>query len=344
MTLLYTDGFDHYATAAMDHKGWSFFLADNHKIATTDGRRGTQSMFASGLNTGSHAAHAITPDSDTFIVGAAMKWSAFPGSDRDQIRILNNVGTEIAIFTITPAGELEITSGGQTKTTASSIWTPTQYNYYELKYTKGTGANSFCELRKDGIALLTINTGTATTQASSIEVLEKDTLSWSGSMDDLYVLNGLGTTNNDYLGDVRVDTHYAIDDGADTDFVPFVAGTNFAMVDEVLTDSDTTFVEAGSINARDLNGVTVATLGTQIHAVQQVIDNRKTDAGTVTVDVISEKPAGTGEKINANAQAVSDNYQMAIAVLETDPDDSTTWTDAKLNAQEFGYKIDNIVT
>ena len=162
-------------------------------------------------------------------------------------------------------------------------------------------------------------------------------------MDDLYVLDGTGAINNNYLGDVRVDAEFTDADGATNLFVPNTGAASFTHVDDPLPDGDTTFVEAGNIADRDLYSVDTASLGTVIHGIQQNVLARKTDAGTVTVDVISEKPSGTGEKVR-NTETASDNYKYHLSISELDPDDNTSWNDAKVNATEFGFKINNIVT
>ncbi len=344
MTLLFVDSFDHYASAEMNQKGYTTNAGPiEHTIVPAGGRRGTQCLSSEvGISKQGLVLQKAILDSDTVVIGCAINIIDFHG--QTQIELNDAVGNSLLLFETTAAGEIQLVSGGQTRTTSAAIYTPGTYSHYEIKYTKGTGSNGFAEIRKAGVPLLTITNSTETAQGSEFEMLETFVLQGYSLIDDLYVLNGLGSVNNDYLGDVRVDVHYADADGADTDFIPFTAGTNFAMVDETLTDGDTSFVDAGTINARDVMGMDSASLATQIHGVQQVVNNRKTDAGTVTVDIISEKPAGSGEKVNANAQNVTDNYQMTTAILEDDQDDNVIWTDARINATEFGYKIDNITT
>lgn len=341
MTLLYMDSFDHYSTDELPDKGWSRFPATDHNITPGLGRRGGQALTASGLLTGSTTTHAFI-DSDTIIVGVALNFSAF--YNRTAIDIIDNGGASLLLLETTAAGELRLTSGSTVAITAASIYTPTDYSHYQVKYTKGTGANGFAELKKDGVTLLTITTSSETAQASAVTLIEEPSGSAFSLADDLYIFNGLGTVNNNYGGDLRVDVQNADADGVDTDFSSSTGAASFTHVDDVLTDNDATFNESGIVDARDLHEVTLPTLGTVIHGIQQCIHNRKTDAGTVLVDVISEKPAGTGEKTNAVAVNVSDDFFYALAIRETDPDDDTTWSDAKIGANEWGYKINNIVT
>ena len=341
MTLLFIDSFDHYATAELEDKGWSHSTFSEHKILAANGRRGTQSLFVSQFTIGTDLTHSLL-DSDTMVIGAAMRWSSFLNTEAFVFQ--NAGGGNICMVETTTAGELRLTSGGQVRITTANIYTATDYSYYEMKYTKGTGANSFAELRKDGIVLLTITNGNATEQVSAFRIIESAGAAGSSAADDLYVLNGLGTTNNDYLGDVRIDVQHADANGAEITFSSNSGADNWTHVDDVLTDNDTTWNESGVISNRDLHTVELPTLGTEIHGIQQCIHQRKTDAGTVKVDVISEKPGGTGEKINKAAHLAADTFAYALAIRETDPDDDTTWSDAKIRANEWGYKINDIIT
>lgn len=344
MTLLYLDSFDHYASAELTDKGYSssFPASPNHFIYPGQGRRGGQAM---GSGVGGVLGITVSntfEDSDTIILGAAILWSAY--YSRTAIDFLDSVGNSLLLIETTNAGEIRMTSGGQVAITATNIFTPAAYHHYEIKYTKGTGANGFAEIKKDGAILLTISNSTETAQCSAWDAFEGSAAGEFARMDDLYIMNGLGTVNNDYAGDLRVDVQRASADGAEVEFTPNLGADNWTSVDDILTDSETTWNESGIIAARDIHEVDTPTLGTVIHGVQQVVHNRKTDAGTVTVDLISEKPAGTGEKVNGAAITSSDNWAFALAIRETDPDDDVTFTDARIAANEWGYKIQNIVT
>lgn len=340
MTLLFIDSFDHYSTGESNEKGYSIPFS-SPTITISNGRRTTASMRSDYFVNGSTVKQSFTA-SDGVVVGCALNFNVF--SNRLALEIEDSGGNSLALFEKTSAGEFRITSGGQVALSGVAAFTPATYSYYELKYLKGTGANATCELRKDGIAILTITTSTETAQGSACEMLE----GWqSGAdhadMDDLYILNTLGSTNNDYLGDVRVDAHYTDADGAAVEFVPNTGAASFTHVDDPLTDGDTTFVEAGNIANRDLYSVDAASLGTTVYGVQQNVSARKTDAGIVDVEVITEKPGGGGEQSSA-IETASDNYKFHLAILESDPDDAVTWDDTRINATEWGFKINNITT
>ena len=344
MTLLFVDSFDHYDTTEFQEKGYTTNAGTiKHKISIGEGRRGTNCLKSNvGLGEFSLVLQHAIEDSDTLVIGCALNINDFHG--QIQIEINDAIGNSLLKLQSTPAGELQIISGGQTATTAASIYVPNTYSHYEIKYTKGSGSDGFAELRKNGIVLLTITNSTETAQASEFELLETFVLQSFSKLDDLYVLNGLGATNNDYLGDVRVDAHFASADGATIDFLGNTGADNYTHVDDKpFPDGDSTYTQAGTIDNLDLHEMDTASLGTIIYGVQPVVLNRKTDAGIITAELITQKPGGAGEK-SSGTGTVSDDYAYHYYMLENDPDDTTTWTDAKINATEFGYKINNIVT
>ena len=344
MTLLFIDGYDHYATAELNQKDYSFSLADNHAIVAGQGRRGTQCFRAAGLNNGAIATLPLVTPSDTLVVGLAWQANQFPTTTkRKMIEIIDSGNNALLTVYITSAGELELVSGVDTSTTATNLYAPQVYAHYEVKYVKGSGADGFAEVRKDGIILLTHTTTNETAQAQSIRLLELGAGSETMQMDDLYVLDGLGAVNNDYLGDVRVDTYYMTEDGAQTDFTPFSGVTNFGMVDETLVDGDASFVDSGTISNEDYHKTDEAVLNTQIYGVQPVLSHRKTDAGIVTMNLKTNNLAGAGKRIGIQ-ETSNDAYSMTHEVHETDPDDSATWTDTKINDTEWGFSIVNITT
>jgi hypothetical protein len=345
MTLLYVDSFDHYDTSELQEKDWSTNAGSIvHKITQGEGRRGGACL-KSNVGIGQFslvAIHTIEPDSAMVVLGAAINIETYKG--QKQVEFRDAVGASVALFETTPAGEITITAGTKTATTAAAIYTPNTYAYYELKYIKGTGADGFLELRKNTVVLLTITDHEETTDVSSFELIETFVLQDFSRLDDLYVLNGLGSKNNDYLGDVRVDAHFAASDGSVQNFNPNTGAASWTHVDDnPFPDADTTFNQAGSISDRDLHFMDASTLNTTIHGVQPVVLNRKTDAGSVHVQLISEKSGGSGEQIT-NLEFTSDDYEFHYNILENDPDDDVTWTDSRIDATEFGYKIFNIIT
>jgi len=354
MTLLYVDSFDHYDTIHIESKGWGrSFPAGSHEIALVSGRRATNCLSNDSSSNGTSIVHNISSSSSA-ILGCAMNITGTFGSNRTLLAFQNDSGAVHCQLVTTGSDQLQLrigsdpSSGTVLDTTGASAFPLGAYSYYEFKLIPSDQVTGgLVEVKKDGLVILT-STAANTLQADLSIASFQAAKGYNASViftDDLYCLNLEGSDNNDYLGDVRVDALFSDNDGATVNFVPNVSGGNHEMVDDTtIPDDDATFVEAGTITDRDLYSVDSASLGTEIHGVQQCVLSRKTDAGTVNIAVITEKPGGSGERTTIVDSTASETYNYNLGVLESDPDDSTVWTDGKINATEYGFRVDNIIT
>ena len=340
MTLLFLDSFDHYDTAGLSDKGYSQ-SGGEHNILVGGGRNGSGALRASGFLSGSKITKTIT-DSDTVIIGVALNFNA--KFQREAIVVLNTAGQQLAVLSTRNNGGFRIVSGGITQTTGGNQHTVGTYSHLQLKYTKGTGSNSFCEVKLNDSIILTITTGNETEQGSAIQLVEMPSGSDISLAADLYVMNGLGSVNNDYSGDLVVQLVLPNGNGAEVEFSGSSGSDNFTHIDEKPADDDVTWNQSDVILDRDIFDVPTPSGSSTIFGVQTNVLARKTDAGTVKVDVITEKPAGTGEKINAAAVLLADSYAFALAINELDPDDNSTWTSGKISSTDWGYKVNDIIT
>ncbi len=340
MTVLYIDSFDHYITSNINDKGWSSSDIDLYSIDDTGGvtrfmEDPLGAMQSSGFNIGPKLTRNYPP-SDTVVVGCAWVTSSF--RERTILELLDTSGNSLANLEVTSGGGLKLTSGGVVEEVSASV---AGYQYYELKYTKGTGSNGFAEVRHQESIVLTITTSSETAQAAGLSCLEHGGASGGGSMDDLYILNGLGgSPTDDYLGIVRIDAFEPNGNGVDTDFDSSTGGANYTHVNSDTPD-DGSWNESNTLNDRDLHTMGVSAISGTIFAIQPVLYAIATDAGGVSVDIISEKSGGAGEQ-SAGIRTLSTNNQFEYKVFDNDPDDDTTWTNTKIDATDFGYKVNTI--
>jgi hypothetical protein len=155
--------------------------------------------------------------------------------------------------------------------------------------------------------------------------------------DDLYVCDGSGSINNDFLGDCKV---IRIDpDGDDTAnwSTSTPSANHYENISEVSGDEDTSYIEETASSTLDLfDYESVASLGT-IYGVQICTQCRETDATTHTL--VTPIESG-GNQYDDSAQAVgTPSYITVVRVAGTDPDTSSLWTMSGLNAAKFGAKV-----
>lgn len=157
-------------------------------------------------------------------------------------------------------------------------------------------------------------------------------------LDDIYILDDAGSTNNDFLGPLVVETLFPDGAGDDTDWTPS-AGSNFQNVDEVTFDGDTTYNSSNTATNLDLfTADDLAIISGTVYGV--AVDNlaRVTEAGPLSFinKVKSALVEGTG-----GTQTVSaiNEYFTACHIFEQDPDAVAAWTPTTVNAMQIGYEV-----
>jgi hypothetical protein len=223
--------------------------------------------------------------------------------------------------------------------TASGIISANTWYYIEFKYTINNTTGSYT-LKVNEEQLIN-ETSKDTQQGGTADI---DAVRFQGSalypdnfwFDDVYICDDSGSVNNDFLGNCRVDDLLPNAAGDQTDFTPS-AGSNYAAMDEVPPDDDTTYVESSTSTDQDLYNYTpMPTVGT-IHGVQINTMVRETDASDFTLKTLIK----TGTTTSADsAQAIAgQTYEVLRRVAEQDPDTSSAWTENGLNGAQFGLEV-----
>jgi len=162
-------------------------------------------------------------------------------------------------------------------------------------------------------------------------------------IDDLYVCDETGAVNNTFLGPVKVATLNPTDNGASSDFTGSDADStdNYAHVyDSAGQNDDVTYVESDTTDHIDLYDYDdmPADIG-DIHGIDvvSVVKNDVMGGGTVRQGAPIVRSGGTnyqGDTYNVGSPYVHKHH-----ILEEDPDTSTAWDEAGVEAAEFGVKV-----
>ena len=155
--------------------------------------------------------------------------------------------------------------------------------------------------------------------------------------DDWYVLDGTGSQNNDFLGDVSARVILPNSDGGTTNWTPNTGSDHFALVDETETDDDTTYLEADALNTRDLFGFENLSGGSTIHGLQIDHFARVTDASAFDLRRVISSGATVETDVAGNVTSTSYDYFHSIS--EEDPNTSAAWNLANLNNAEIGIEV-----
>lgn len=154
--------------------------------------------------------------------------------------------------------------------------------------------------------------------------------------DDMYILDGSGSANNDFLGNRKVVALDPTSAGDNTDWTPS-AGSNYQNVDDGdEVDEDTTYNETSTDADEDLYafgdlpGVTTSVDGIQITSEARVT------AGSM--DLSNVIKTGTTTDAGSADTVTSTSYITSTRVVEQDPDTAVAWTPSGVNGAQFGIR------
>jgi len=153
----------------------------------------------------------------------------------------------------------------------------------------------------------------------------------------VYSMDATGLTNNAVTGPWDIEMIKPDGDGNRTDFTPDSGLTNWEMVDELVLDEDTTFVEGSVVGDDDLYTYEdlVSSFDT-IYGVQVSSMLKKTAGGERLVRQLTRSNTDEAESVS---QGVPIDYSRNQGIFETDPQGGAAWTVARVNAAEFGHTI-----
>ncbi len=284
---------------------------------------------------------------DTFIGGLYLKTPSSLGAT-NLFRVYCGPDVQFTI-TILATGELELNRGTSTSisTTTTQLVVSNEY-YLEFKVKVDNSAGTF-EVK---IADITLNGDDATTSTDHTDTgldtratslgteVTWDRVRLSSTMnsmliDDLYICDGSGSVNNDFLGNLYVETIEPDGAGTTTDLTPS-AGSNYQNVDEATIDGDTTYNTADADNEIDLYTMTDVTNPGDIAGVQVQANVRITESDPRQLSLLTRHGTTNGE--GDTFTIADDNYRGRLMIHETNPDTAVAWTNADITAIECGIK------
>lgn len=343
MSLLFIDGFDDRRTTVSFFdlvKGWTA-EGGNADINGTIGRFGSAGVDLIGNNW--NIKRPIVNTDPTIIIGFAMEPVTITGANNDWFLTLYGDSASVTHVTLGLRADGSI---GAYRGPASAL-----LGQSAVSVLTGVGSYDYIECK----VLISDTVGTVDVQVNGVNVLSLtgqdtknggtnsfiDGVDFRGAtnhgwfMDDLYIANTQGTLNNDFLGDVNVETKFPNAEGTTIQWTPSVGVDNSANVDEqppdgvdVNTDStvgniDMYETENMVDNANDVFGVQVSSHVSKDDAGSRGFRHRVDSAATIATGVDHALSTGVGQFVD---------------MFETDPDGGALWTGAKYDAAEFGVE------
>jgi hypothetical protein len=340
MTLRFADSFDHYATADLLDK-WTAAESNigAQSISSGNGRRSSNAWTCTTTLRGlvkSVPAHA------TYIMGFAIDLNGNTLGTPASIIEFREVSSssQHMVLRLNTDGSLAVRRGGtQLGASAGGVVGPTGYYFVEVKCTVNDSTGAY-EVRVNGANVLS-GSGADTRDGGTGVITSIALISAVNGVriDDVYICDGAGSSNNDFLGDVRVDaflpngngnsSQLAGSDGNSTD--------NYLLVDETAPNDDTDYVSSATASEKDTYAfANMLHTPTTIHGIQICMNARK-DEGQLR-SICSVIRSG-GSDTDGASLALGTTYRYQIQIQETDPDTAAAWTQSGFDAAEFGCKV-----
>ena len=347
MSLIYVDGFDDN----MLTQKWTAVVGSP---TTPSGRNGNGlHLLAPSSNSTSKVSKQVAAADEhaTFIVGFAYKpanVTSTPATNSTYGLVAflsDSLATSHLTLCPNADGTVSVRRGGIAGTvlgTSVVSLTAGVFQYIEMKATLHD-STGIVTVKLNGTAIITL-TGQDTKNAGTKTVFDGFGMGVMGGIgsttdyDDLYLCNGAGSVNNDFLGDVAVETLLPSGNGSNSQFVGSDGNStdNYLLVDES-TPSSTDY--AGSATSGNKDSYAMADLSRATGTVFGVVANPwvgNSDAGAQNFKHVC-KSSGTTDV--GTSTAINTTYQPYQKVYELNPDSAGAWTVTTVNAAEFGAQV-----
>jgi len=334
VSLLFIDGFDH-------HAGWDGYSGRKWDTGSSAGPSVPVGRFEGQCTVANTVGMSKTFTSSPVVVtGFAKKVFGYGGPEAFMIAY-NGVTPLLELRLNTSTGVIQLTGPSNTPLHGESsfalpigLWT-----YIEVKFENGGDV----VIKADESVILSVS-GVLASNVNRLKFRAREGFNnntWN--IDDLYILNGSGADNNNFLGDVRVQTRYPDATGFVHDFLPASGSNTSSNVVAQVNGPIANFNEiglynfAGTVGNIDLYSIGNYTVAGTIFGVQSNIIFRKDDVGNRSMAHMS-RVAGSNYTSSTIADASAD-YTISTHLWEKDPATNALWILTDLNNSEFGVKV-----
>jgi hypothetical protein len=279
-------------------------------------------------------------DADTWTVGFAFFWSGltsattifqFMEQTDDQIELRFDPST--TFFSVYRGSTLLATGA---HAVPDNVW-----RYVEFKVFADPSVGSYI-LKIDSAVDLTnsvVRTTNSTNYPSTINKIRFQGVSTGLYMiDDIYLVDGSGTTNNTFLGNMKVERMYVDHQGEYSEW-DSVGDPDLNLNWQFVTDYDRSRVQTAIVNAKDSYGFSkLQYVKSNIAGVSVHVVARNQDATNRSIQPLI-RTNDTDYTQSAQQMTQSATLQLLQFFVEKNPDTNVAWTESDLKKTEFGIKL-----
>jgi hypothetical protein len=337
MALLFIEGFDTYNNPSdLNVNGWT---GGGYGNSPEPGRFNGQSWYSTYDFTPGPIGKTLGSNLTTIIAGVAFKTNY--NNNAQIIRLNDSATVQIYLSQNYTDHCISVYNGSGTLLGStppnSAPWNT--WNYVEVKTTISSTVGTV-QINLNGVLLLSLTgINTQNSANSYVNNISLPFVSAPTYWDDLYVCDtttGPGTyPNNNFLGDVRVDTLFPTGAGDVTNFAT-TGSSNWATVGTANPDSTTIYNYNSTIGAQDL--FTVPTLGTGYNVYGTAVMTFAFKDNAELKQIASEiKSNATTHTLSTYTLSASGTYDYNL--MPINPVSSASWTTTDINTLQIGYKI-----
>jgi hypothetical protein len=273
-------------------------------------------------------------------VGFALTGSGGNNANVAQLMKSNNV---VGALQWNSGGTFSIVRGSDNTVLGSSTAAlpANTWGYLEFKYKASASITSGDVVAcLNGVTIITIAGGTRTASSPNLTIDTVAVGSISGALnafdatiDDVVILD----LSETLWGDVIVEGRMSDGDGFYSQFTPIGATPNYACVDEVAIDGDTTYVDASNLHNRDTYVFPDALQAVQlVKAVQIGITAKRVGADLIT---LTPSIRISSTDYDQTPIDLTTSYVTYLEQFTTNPATSVAWTESDTAALEAGMQM-----
>jgi hypothetical protein len=341
MALLWVDGFDNYGTTAGSAPSPAGIVSRNYVMSSgsessTYIRAGRTGLYSLDLGVWNATLRkAVNTTNATLICGVGIKIATSFDASQPFLQFTDE-GTLGLGLHLNANGTIYLKAGATTVNTSTFALTAGTWYYVELKITCTSATNYDYELH---IGQTLIFNGSDTHKGGSHAYHNGIALvgySWHYGMtvDDLYICDGSGSYNNDFLGNIVVQLVYPDGDASPNEWTGSNGASHYSLLNEAISDL-TTYVEDNvSGHAELFTFQDVTSIGV-IKGVVVSVESGETDTTPFNYKIQCVSGATTAN--GATQLCGSSTYSTRNEIFETNPETGGLWSDTAFNAAKFGF-------
>lgn len=337
MSLIFMDGADDGLSA--------FKWTTGGTRSTTVARTGPASLLVGGGTSGSTNPNRTFDAGDrhaTMITGFA-----YYDNGIRSFELVNFVGVggivHVSVERTASAGFIvrRGTGGTLLASSASSLWTAANWYFFEIKVVIDDVVG-VVQIKVNGATVVNFSGDTRNGGADAL-VYAMNYISDSGApdrlinVDDLYILNGAGSVNNNFIGDCAVKTLYPNGNGNYSQGVNSASTSvnNYSYVNEPGIPNAANYVAFAATGDKDSYTFDDLPAGT-VYGIAQRAYASKSDAGSRTMRNFQRIAATDYPSAVDQGLSVTPTYLGKSDLIQVSPATGVLWTVTEINGAEFG--------